>query len=55
MTANNEEIEYFMCDDCGWTGEPDELVDENDSGKFDQCPRCGSTSLTHDMETVDDV
>lgn len=35
----------YTCQDCFWSGEADELVDNDDTGKFDQCPRCGGRDL----------
>ena len=39
-----------VCEDCGWEGDMDELVDINNDNKFNQCPRCGSTNI----EELDD-
>lgn len=38
-------IEYYECKKCGWGGEEDELVDDTDDGKFNQCPRCHGTDF----------
>ena len=43
-------METYTCNNCGWSGEEDELVDDNDNGEFDQCPRCGGTDFTVDEE-----
>ena len=39
----------FTCA-CGWSGESDELVDHNEDGNFDQCPRCKENGLLEEEE-----
>ena len=45
---------FFICVECTWAGEADELVDDDETGKYDQCPRCGGRGFINDEEEVDD-
>ena len=47
---DEEVIDVYRCQDCAWEGDVQDLVDENDNGKFDQCPRCGKTEFDVDEE-----
>jgi len=48
-----EEREYLICNDCGWTGDDDDLVDDDNTGKYDQCPSCGCRGFLRDIEEID--
>jgi len=41
---------FFECKKCYWCGQADELVDNEGSGKYDQCPRCGRKEIYEEEE-----
>jgi len=44
-------VTELICKDCGWIGEDDELVDETDDDKFNQCPKCHSENVIDEDAT----
>ncbi len=50
-------IYWFICNNCTWQGESDELVSKTENTNdtdFSFCPQCGINDFEEDIEEVED-